>query len=167
MADLELIRLAEIHDERDDRLEALEGVVRNLQIWRTETDGYIDDIHYDLRRHLPRSPTTQLQHPSLTARRESAAAVLHPGGPTVDWPSGHRDASTTQAPAYGSVTTIALTPANGMPNHPVSDFVLPRYNPYPPSPASTSTTATSQSPTPPSTSQPRPSSQNALPKVRR
>ena len=32
MADLELIRLAEIHDERDDRLEALEGVVRNLQI---------------------------------------------------------------------------------------------------------------------------------------
>lgn len=84
MADLELIRLAEIRDKRDDRLEVLEGDVGNLQAWRTETDGYTDDIRYDLCRHLPRSPTTRLQHPSLMARRESAAAVLHPGGPTVN-----------------------------------------------------------------------------------
>jgi hypothetical protein len=30
MADLELIRLAEIHDERNDRVEELEGAVGDL-----------------------------------------------------------------------------------------------------------------------------------------
>jgi hypothetical protein len=48
MANLELIHLAEIHDERDDRVEELEDAVGDLQSWRQELDGYIDDIHYDL-----------------------------------------------------------------------------------------------------------------------
>jgi len=107
MADLELICLAEICDDRDDNVEALEGVVGDLQTWRTEIKSRIDDIHYDLHCHLPRSAAMLPQQPPLMARRESAAA-------------------------YGSVTTIAPSPTNGMLNHPVPDFVFPQYNPYPP-----------------------------------
>ncbi|CAD6253095.1 unnamed protein product [Miscanthus lutarioriparius] len=111
MADLELIRLAEIRDERDDRVEALEGAVGELQGWRMKVDGNIDDIRYDLRLHI-KPPATQPQQPSLTARRESAAAALHPSGSTVDWPTGHRIEMTTRERPYGSVTTIVPSPAN-------------------------------------------------------
>ena len=48
MADLELIQLAEIHDERDDRVEVLEGAVGELQSWRPEINGHHDDIRYEL-----------------------------------------------------------------------------------------------------------------------
>jgi chromosome segregation ATPase len=78
MADLELIRLAEIRDERDDRVEAAEQAVGDLQSWRLELDGYIDDIRYDLHR-LNKSHAMQPQQPSLMARRKSAAATLHSG----------------------------------------------------------------------------------------
>jgi hypothetical protein len=94
MGDLELIRLAKIRDERDDRVEELEGAVGNLQSWRQELDGYIDDIRYDLHR-LSKVPATQPRHPSPQACRELAAAA-HSGGFTVDWPDGHRVDSTTR-----------------------------------------------------------------------
>lgn len=64
MGDLELIRLAEIRDERDDRVEELEGAVGDLQSWQQELDGYIDDIRYDLCR-VSKVSATQLQHTPL------------------------------------------------------------------------------------------------------
>jgi hypothetical protein len=136
MEDLELIRLAEIRDERDDRVEALEGAVGALQSWRTEVDGHIDDVRYDLRRFSKLSTSTP-QHPPLRARPELAAAELHPGGFPVDWPSGHRVASTTRVPDYGSVTTIVPSPANGKPPSPnpvVSHVHFPHHPSRPPNP---------------------------------
>jgi Mg2+/Co2+ transporter CorC len=59
MADLELIRLAEIRDEHDDRVEALEQAVAELQAWRPEVNRYIDDARYELHR-LTKSHTTPL-----------------------------------------------------------------------------------------------------------
>jgi DNA repair exonuclease SbcCD ATPase subunit len=83
MADLELIRLVEIRDERDDRVEAVEQAVWELQSWRMELDGYVDDIRYDLHR-LSKSHAMQPQQPTLMARRESATAALHSGGSPTD-----------------------------------------------------------------------------------
>ncbi|CAD6334072.1 unnamed protein product [Miscanthus lutarioriparius] len=111
MVDIELIRLAEIRDEQDDRVEALEGAVGELQSWRPEIDGHLDDIHYEHRR-LTKSPAMQPQQPPLKARQESAAAAQHPSRSLVDWPNGHRVVMTTRAPKYGSVATIIPTPAN-------------------------------------------------------
>jgi hypothetical protein len=139
MADLELIRLAEIRDERDDRVEALEGAVEELQAWRPEVNAHIDDIRYDLHRLL-KSSGMQPHHDPLTARPESAAAAFHSGGTTVDWTNGHRVDMTSRAPVYGSVMTIVPTPANGMcsiPNHatfvPAAQF-HPLPPPHPPNP---------------------------------
>jgi hypothetical protein len=127
MADLELIRLAEIRDERDDRVEAAEQAVGDLQSWRLELDGYIDDIRYDLHR-LNKSHAMQPQQPSLMTRRESAAATFHSGGSPADWPNGHRVETTTRAPTYGSVTTIVPSPANGTLTQP--NFDSPQFNPH-------------------------------------
>jgi hypothetical protein len=127
MVDLELIRLAEIHDERDDRVEATEQAVGDLQSWRLELDGYIDDIRYNLHR-LNKSHAMQPQQPSLMARHDSAAAALHSGGSLTDWPNGHRVATTTRASDYGSVTTIVLSPANGTLTQP--NFDSSQFNPH-------------------------------------
>ncbi|CAD6340373.1 unnamed protein product [Miscanthus lutarioriparius] len=90
---LESFASAQSGDERDDRVETLEEAVSELQSWRMEVDGNIDDIRYDLRR-LSKSTSTQPQQPPLQSRPELAAAAC-PGGSTGDWPSGHRVASIT------------------------------------------------------------------------
>lgn len=97
MANLELILLAEIHDEWDDRVEELEGAVRDLQSWRQEVDGNLDNLHYEIRCFSKVPVVQQHQHP-LPARRELAAAA-YSGGITVDWPNGHHIESTTQSGA--------------------------------------------------------------------
>lgn len=127
MADLKLIQLAEIRDERDDRVEALEGAVGEPQSW--EVDGHIDNIRYELCR-LPKSIATPPWQPLLMARQ--AATEQHPGGTTVDWPIGHLVAMTTQVPAYGSVTTIVPSPANGMSFPPNPGTAVPHSQLYPP-----------------------------------
>jgi hypothetical protein len=132
MGNLELIRLAKIRDERDDRVEELEGAVGNLQSWWQELDGYIDDIRYDLHR-LSKVPATQLRHPSPQACRELAAAA-HSGGFTVDWPDGHRVDSTTRAQGYGTVTTIVPNPANGTHTAPHPTSLAANRSPYHPPP---------------------------------
>lgn len=91
MADLELIHLAEIHDEHDDRVEELEGAVRDLQLWRQEVDGNLDDVRYELR-CITKFPTMQPQQPPLPMHQE-LAITAYSDGPTVDWPDGHRIAS--------------------------------------------------------------------------
>ena len=115
MFDLELIRLNEIRDERDerdDRVEAVEHSVSDLLAWRTEIDGYVDDIHHDL--HRSRSTVTLPQRPPLGLRHESAAAALHSSGFMVDWPHGHRIESIPRERLHGSVTTMVPNPVNGM-----------------------------------------------------
>jgi chromosome segregation ATPase len=88
MGALELIRLAEIHDERDDRVEDLEGAVGVLQSWRQEIEGHVDDLRFDLRRFSRELEVHPQRHP-LPKHRESAAAA-YSGGATVDWPNGPR-----------------------------------------------------------------------------
>ena len=115
MVDLELIHIHEINDEREDRVAAIETAVEDLVSWRPEVDGQIYDLRsvvQNLRSRdgraaveLPTSGT--LRQPELVATRSSART------PT-DWPSGHLIESTTRERGYGLVTTIALTPANGM-----------------------------------------------------
>ena len=129
MADLKLIQLAEIRDERDDRVVALEGAVGELQSWRQEVDGHIDDICYLLCR-LPMSIVMPPRQPLLMACQ--AAAEQHPGGTTVDWPIRHRVAMTTQVPAYGSVMTIVPSPANGMSFPPNPGTPVPHSQLHPP-----------------------------------
>ena len=63
MADLKLIQLAEIRDERDNHVKALEGAVGELQGWRTEVDGNIDDIR------MTSAATSSLQRRSLSNHR--------------------------------------------------------------------------------------------------
>lgn len=58
MSDLELIRLAEIRNKRDDRVEDLEGAVGDLQSWRQEAEGNLGDLCYELR-CLSRVPAAQ------------------------------------------------------------------------------------------------------------
>lgn len=136
MADLELIRLAEIRDEHDDRVEALEQAVAELQAWRPEVNGYIDDARYELHR-LTKSHTTPLQQPTLSSRPE-LISVACSGGSKTDWPSGHCNASTTWETSYSVVTTVAPTPTNGMSMIPQPDLPPDRrpapspFHPYPP-----------------------------------
>lgn len=119
MADLELIRLSEIRDERDDRMEDLEGVVGELQAWRQDTEGYIDDVRYDLRR-LRRSDLDPAGQHLPRADRELVAAEQHPGGKPTDWPKGHGVESTTRVPDYRSESIVVPSPANGTYGHPTS-----------------------------------------------
>ena len=46
--DLKLIRLFEIHDERDDRVSALEASMAALEEWQPWVEALIDDTRFDL-----------------------------------------------------------------------------------------------------------------------
>ena len=49
MVDLELIRIHEINDERDDMVAAVETAVEELVHWRSEVDGLIDDLRLEVK----------------------------------------------------------------------------------------------------------------------
>jgi len=48
--DLELIRIHEIRDESDGRVEALESEVKEIVSWRHEVDGSIDFLRTEMKR---------------------------------------------------------------------------------------------------------------------
>lgn len=48
--DLELICLSEIHDERDDRVSALEATAASFEEWRPWIEAAVDDAPFDVRR---------------------------------------------------------------------------------------------------------------------
>ena len=48
MNNLELIRLAEINNERGDRVAAIESIVASLEDWRPGVDGIIDDMRLEV-----------------------------------------------------------------------------------------------------------------------
>jgi hypothetical protein len=50
--DLELIRLFEIRDERDDRVSALEGAAAAYEEWRPWVEASIYDVRFDFHRAL-------------------------------------------------------------------------------------------------------------------
>ena len=47
--DLELIRIHEIHDERDGRVEALESEVKEIVTWCPKVDGLIDFLRTEMK----------------------------------------------------------------------------------------------------------------------
>ena len=80
MVDLELIRIHEINDERDDRVAAVETAVEELVSWRPEVDGLIYDLRSEVKNlwsrggraveELPTSGT--LRQPELVVALSSA-----------------------------------------------------------------------------------------------
>ncbi|XP_066345321.1 uncharacterized protein [Miscanthus floridulus] len=75
MADLEMIRVVEYRDERDDRVSTLEEAVGDLQAWRSEVDDNLDDVRYDLRR-FSKSMGTQPQQPPRVRSRPPPCSTL-------------------------------------------------------------------------------------------
>lgn len=108
--DLELIRITEICDERDARVEALKGAQQVFDEWRPWVEASIHDLRLEVKRlakPVPQ-PTTQTSaaNPGVVSFVESDSA--HPSaGATSDWPYGHREKG------YGSVTTLTHTPFHG------------------------------------------------------
>lgn len=135
-ADLELIRIHEIRDERDDRVEAVESEVKGITEWRPLIDGSIDYLRTEVRRlsrHWDRAlvdPTLPqagiMSSPELVAARSSA-------GPPTDWPSGHHHESTTRERYHGSISTLVPNPANGTCIHPYLGSIPLPINHHPPS----------------------------------
>jgi hypothetical protein len=48
--DLELIRLSEIRDERDDRVAALEDAAAAFGEWKPWIEAFVEDTRFELRR---------------------------------------------------------------------------------------------------------------------
>jgi hypothetical protein len=164
MKELELIRIYEIRDKRDERMSAVETVVADLEAWRPNVDGFIDDTRLKMLRLTKQWDRAMLEtsappvlpvHPELVAERSSAEQ-------TIDWPKGHDVASTTRERNYGSVTTIVPTPANGMYSQPYLCSSLPmQLTHHPPQPTTSLPNSPSNSqtlPPPPPPPPPNPPS---------
>ena len=134
MVDLELIRIHEINDERDDRVAAVETAVEELVSWRPEVDGLIDDLRLEVKNLRSSGGRAAVELPtSVTLRQPELVAARSSAGTPTNWPSGHRVESTTREKGYGLVTTIAPTPANGTCRLP--DRPPPAPNTQPPLPS--------------------------------
>ena len=137
MVDLELIRIHEINDERDNRVAAVETAVEDLVSWLPEVDGLIDDLRLEVKNLRSSGGRAAVELPtSVTLRQPELVAARSSAGTPTNWPSGHRVESTTRERGYGLVTTIAPTPANGMRRFPDPP---PHSAPYPRPPPTLST----------------------------
>ena len=115
MMDLELIRIHEINDERDDRVAAVEGAVGEINDWRPGVDGLIDALRWEVKKlRASGGGAVEALPTSGPLHQHGLVAARSPAGTTTDWPKGHGVESTTRAKSYGVVTTVAPTPANGM-----------------------------------------------------
>jgi len=126
--DLDLIRITEIHDERDDRVSALEGAAEVFDEWRPWVEASIYDIQREMNRSNVRasSPTAERPGKLFGATVINKSASARPSaGEGADWPSGHCEQG------YGSVTTVAPPLTHGMPRPHPPLSVLPRLNPIP------------------------------------
>jgi hypothetical protein len=167
MGDLELIRVYELRDERDERVSILESAAAVLEEWRPFVDGTLDDIRLDLRRlkeQWDRSPLVPSSVPPgmvISPVNESTAARPSAVGIEVDWPDGHRSAPSARERGAGSMTTQVPNPNNGtlqvlppmqfnsclQPYNPVNR--PPNPPPQPPIPPSTYYCAPTHPPEPP------------------
>jgi hypothetical protein len=124
MEDLELIRVYELCDERDERVSALESAAAILEEWRPFVKGTLDNIRFDLQRlkeqwdGSPLDPSSAPPGMEISPVFESTAARPSDAGIEVDWPDGHRSAPLARERGYGSVTTIVPNPNNGKFNAP-------------------------------------------------
>jgi len=136
MFDLECIRIVECGDECDKRVADLEKVVEELKAGQPEIYAHLDDVRFDLR--ALKHHDNQRPPPPWMAAPHELTAARPPAGSTIDWPSGHHVEMTTRVRNYGSATTVAPTPTNGMfvaPNHdPHYSLHFPPPNPPPPAP---------------------------------
>ena len=133
--DLDLIRITEIRDERDDQVSTLEGAAEVFDEWRPWVEASI----YDIRREMGRFNNRASSPTAVRTRRLYGATVVNKSasacpsaGEGADWPRGHYEQG------YGSVTTVAPPLTHGMSHlHPPLS-VLPRLNPIPnPTPTQT------------------------------
>jgi hypothetical protein len=86
MNELELIRLYEIRDERDERVSALEAIAADLEAWRPGVDGFIDDTRLKMLRLTKQWDRAMLETPAppvLPVLPESVAECS-PTGPMID-----------------------------------------------------------------------------------
>lgn len=147
--DLQSIRLAEVRDEREDRIEALEDAVKVFDDWCPRLEASVEDVRRDVQRLFTieqggrrvdpvwtSEDTAPATTPPTAATSAPAAASVRPivahlpatpaahyaGRAAAEPPDGHR------VPGYGLVTTIAPPQSYGT-SRPPPQF--PRMNPIP------------------------------------
>lgn len=130
MGDLELIRVYELRDERDERVAALESASAILEEWRPFVDGTLDDVRLELRRLKQRVDRSLLDSGSappgmeISVDREPIAARPFAAGFEISWPNGHRSAPSAWERDHGSPLTQIPNPNNGKPTAPPRQMQL-------------------------------------------
>lgn len=111
----------------------MEDAVAVFDEWLPWIEATILDVRIEINRFTKpvprRDPKSSTTRPGFVTFTEPTA-VRSAAGATVDWPSGHSEASPIWEKGYGSVKTIVPIPNNGMFNHPPPP-VFPRLNPIP------------------------------------
>jgi hypothetical protein len=140
LAAIESNRVIISDDDCDARVTALETVAADVNAWRPELKGIIDDLctqvqkvsqNYDRGVFDASSHRPGFMAPSAPAAADSSAGV-------ATSPNGHHIIMTTRVPEFGSSTPTTHGPANGtVLTHPPPPPLLhapPPALPYPPTP---------------------------------
>lgn len=126
VAYLEAYRVDPHHDERDDRITALEVAATDLGTWRPEVEALVDDLRIEVKKlsqaRDPKVLDVSPQWPNIVASSSSA-------------PSGHGDASSYQDGGLGTGMVWTHVPVVGKQSEPFP----PPPPPPPPNPRSTPT----------------------------
>ena len=115
-------QLSDLKAAQEARVVVLEKVVGEMQDWRPEVDGSMDDIKLELKKLNKHFDRSALENPAtahgIVVSSPSAAGVP-PAGVPSDWSRGHRHDNTHREDGYGSVTTVLHPPVKGTLNsHP-------------------------------------------------
>lgn len=139
VATLEATRVAEIHDERDDRVAALETAAADLGSWRPEVEGIVDDLKAEVKRLTQEYKASSSQAPYLSLGGSPPPTAARPttGAPAVS-PKGPGSALLNRDVGFGSPATFSNIPVTGKPpdppplpqlSFPASSSAIPRPTP--------------------------------------
>ncbi|KAG2571458.1 hypothetical protein PVAP13_7KG111055 [Panicum virgatum] len=104
-------QLSDLKATQGARIVGLEKAIGEMQDWRPEVDGSMDDIKLELKKLNKHFDRSALENPAtahgIVASSPSAAGV------PADWPRGHRHDNNHREDGYGSVTTVLHPPVKG------------------------------------------------------